>query len=50
LKARNLTDRVRVTGTFNPARYDVIFAVDTPQLAVDYPSVRDRAFMECHTP
>jgi glycosyltransferase involved in cell wall biosynthesis len=50
LKARGLARKVRVTDTFKPSRYDAIFAVDTPQLVVDYPSVRNRAFMECHTP
>jgi glycosyltransferase involved in cell wall biosynthesis len=49
-KARNLSDRLRVVRTFDSSRYDIVFAVDTPQLPADYPSVIDKMLMECHTP
>jgi glycosyltransferase involved in cell wall biosynthesis len=50
IKARKLSDRLRVTREFEPSRYDVIFVVDSPQLLADHPSVEKRMIMECHTP
>jgi glycosyltransferase involved in cell wall biosynthesis len=49
-KARNLDDRLRVIKTFDPARYDVVLVVDTPQFLTDYPAIQDKVLMECHTP
>jgi glycosyltransferase involved in cell wall biosynthesis len=49
-KARNLSDRLRVVRQFDPARYEVVFVVDTPQLLADYPAVAEKMLMECHTP
>jgi glycosyltransferase involved in cell wall biosynthesis len=49
-KARNLHDRLKVIKTFDPARYDVVFVVDTPQFLADHPSIGDKVLMECHTP
>ena len=49
-RARNLSDRFQVVRTFDPARYDLVFVVDTPQLPRDYPAVVDKMLMECHTP
>jgi glycosyltransferase involved in cell wall biosynthesis len=48
-RARGL-DRLRVAEAFDPARYDAVYVVDTPQLPDDYPQVCDRMVMECHTP
>lgn len=49
-KARKLNDRLRVIETFDPARYDVVFVVDTPQFLTDHPSIQGKVLMECHTP
>jgi len=49
-KARELSDRVRVAPKFEPARYEAIFVVDSPQFVADYPDIEDRMVMECHTP
>jgi glycosyltransferase involved in cell wall biosynthesis len=48
-RARGL-DRLRVAEIFDPTRYETVYVVDTPQLPDDYPRVRDRMVMECHTP
>ncbi len=50
IQARGLGGRLRVMDRFDAARYDAVFVVDTPQLLTDYPAVRDKAFLECHTP
>ena len=49
-QARNLSDRLSVVRKFDPSRYQVVFAVDTPQLPADCPAVIDKMIMECHTP
>src|ERR1700716_1619124 len=47
VKARKLSDRLRVTPNFEPSQYDAIFVVDSPQLVADYPSVEKKMIMEC---
>ena len=49
ISARNLTGRLKVTKTFDPSRYDAVFAVDTPRVLAEHPSIQNKLFMECHT-
>jgi glycosyltransferase involved in cell wall biosynthesis len=49
-KARRMSDRLRVVRKFDSSRYDIVFAVDIPQLLADYPPAIDKMLMECHTP
>lgn len=49
LKARGL-DRIQVVSVFEPARYDYVFAVDTPQVLNQERLPPGGLFIECHTP
>ena len=49
-QARGLSGRLRVARTFDPARYDLVFTVDTPQILNDYPAIEKKTILECHTP
>lgn len=48
-RARGL-HRLRVVETFDPALYQAVFVVDTPQLPAGCPAVIGKMIMECHTP
>ncbi len=50
IAARGLGDRLALAPKFEPSRYDAIFTVDTPQILADHPRIRDKVFVECHTP
>lgn len=45
-----LDDRLRVTPRFDPARYDVVFAIDSPALLPARLTDVTKWVMECHTP
>ena len=49
-KARHFGNRLRLVKTFDPARYDAVFPVDTPWLLAGYPDLGNKLFPECHTP
>jgi glycosyltransferase involved in cell wall biosynthesis len=49
VRERNLGTRLQVVNTFDPARYDLVLAVDAPRVLAEHPSIAHKVCMECHT-